>query len=242
MKLYHELAEWWPLLSSPDEYAEEAELYWKIIRKYRPNITSALELGSGGGNTAFHLKKYFPLTLTDISPEMIRVSKKINPDCEHKVGDMREINLNKSYNLVFIHDAIMYMTSEEDLRKVFHVAYSHLDPDGILFTAPDFFKETFKPATSHGGHDGPDKSIRYLEWTRDENPEDNLVETDYAYILKDETGLTRIEYDHEVYGIFTKRKWNDLLTHSGFDVYFEVIDHSEMEKNSYIGIVGLKNK
>jgi trans-aconitate methyltransferase len=240
MKLYNELAEWWPLLSSPEEYAEEAELYREIIQKYRSNISSAVELGSGGGNTAFHLKKYFPITLTDISPQMIIVSKKLNPDCEHHVGDMREIKLNKKFDLVFIHDAIMYITSEEDLNKVFKVAYAHLIPGGVLFMAPDYFEETFKPATSHGGHDGINKSMRYLEWTVDENPEDNLVESEYAYLLKEETGRIRLEHDRAVYGIFPRNKWKELLEKKGFDVYFEVIKHSGVEKNSYFGIIGLK--
>jgi hypothetical protein len=31
MKLYDELAEWWPLLSSPDDYEEEAGLYLRAL-------------------------------------------------------------------------------------------------------------------------------------------------------------------------------------------------------------------
>lgn len=30
-KLYAELASWWPLLSSPEEYAEEAAFYGKTL-------------------------------------------------------------------------------------------------------------------------------------------------------------------------------------------------------------------
>ena len=184
MKLYHELATWWPLLSAPADYAEEAELYWRIISQYKPDIEDALELGSGGGNNAFHLKKKCRFILTDISPEMIRVSRELNPDCEHFVGDMRGIGLNRQFDLVFIHDAIMFITTEEDLEKVFRTARKHLKPGGLLFIAPDFFKETFRPSTSHGGHDDGHRSIRYLEWTQDADPADNLFETEYAYLLR----------------------------------------------------------
>ena len=75
MKLYHELANWWHLLSAPEEYAEEAGLYWEVISKYKTNIKNALELGSGGGNNAYHLKQKCNFTLTDLSPEMISISK-----------------------------------------------------------------------------------------------------------------------------------------------------------------------
>ena len=52
-KLYTELASWWPLLSSPAEYAEEAALYRRILvgAGERPPRTP-LELGSGGGSQA----------------------------------------------------------------------------------------------------------------------------------------------------------------------------------------------
>ena len=54
-KLYHELAEWFYLLTAPAEYAEEAEFYTKqlIAACDRPPNT-VLELGSGGGNNAWY--------------------------------------------------------------------------------------------------------------------------------------------------------------------------------------------
>ncbi len=55
--LYGELASWWPLLSSPDDHAEEADIYVRAIRDActaRPQ--TVLELGCGGGNCALHMK------------------------------------------------------------------------------------------------------------------------------------------------------------------------------------------
>ena len=67
-RLYTQLADWWPLLSSPDEYTAEAELYRRTLLEAcsrRPE--TILVLGSGGGNNASHLKKYFHrLTFGDI--------------------------------------------------------------------------------------------------------------------------------------------------------------------------------
>ena len=75
MKLYNELADWWHMLSAPEEYAEEAQAFRAVVEKYRNNVKKVLELGSGGGNNAFHLKKHFDMTLTDLSPEMIQELK-----------------------------------------------------------------------------------------------------------------------------------------------------------------------
>ncbi len=81
-RLYDELASWWPLLSAPAEYAEEAEFYRKALVDAcdRPP-RSLLELGSGGGNNASHLKAHFDeMTLVDCSPAMLAVSRTLNPE------------------------------------------------------------------------------------------------------------------------------------------------------------------
>jgi len=56
-KLYADLAEWWPLLSAPADYAEEAAIYQRLlIDACERTPRTLLELGSGGGNNASHLK------------------------------------------------------------------------------------------------------------------------------------------------------------------------------------------
>jgi hypothetical protein len=58
--MYEELASRWPLLSPPADYAEEAAFYARTLTgaSERP-IRTMLELGSGGGNNASHLKRQF---------------------------------------------------------------------------------------------------------------------------------------------------------------------------------------
>ena len=86
VKLYSELASWWPLLSSPAHYEQEASQYAQLLSAAcRPECV--LELGSGGGNTASHLKGRFELTLVDLSLQMLEVSRALNPECSHLRGD-----------------------------------------------------------------------------------------------------------------------------------------------------------
>src|SRR5688500_15106939 len=115
LKLYDALADWWLLLSPPEEYVDEAAFFLHALgHDDPPQQRTMLELGSGGGNNAFHLKQQFRMTLTDISPDMVAVSRTINPECEHFVGDMRSIRLWRQFDVVFVHDAIDYMTTEAD--------------------------------------------------------------------------------------------------------------------------------
>src|SRR5205085_10089003 len=117
------------------------------------NTQRVLELGSGGGNTASHLKKHFSMTLVDRAPGMLAASKTLNPECEHIAGDMRTARLGRTFDAVFIHDAIMYMLTEADLRSALQTARVHCAPGGAALFVPDWMKETFAPRTGHGGHD-----------------------------------------------------------------------------------------
>src|SRR5580765_7132183 len=116
-KMYEELASWWPLLSSPADYVEEAAFYERTLAAacQRP-LRTVLELGSGGGNNASHLKARFQMVLVEPSAGMLEVSRALNPECEHIEGDMRTVRLGRQFDSVFIHDAVAYMTTQSDLR------------------------------------------------------------------------------------------------------------------------------
>ena len=99
-------------------------------RRLTPPPRTLLELGSGGGCNAWHYKQHFTPTLVDLSPEMLAISQRINPDCEHLPGDMRTIRLGRQFDAVFVHDAVMYLTTEEDLRQAMTTAFVHCRPGG----------------------------------------------------------------------------------------------------------------
>lgn len=238
MKLYSELAEWWPLMSPHTEYEEEAGLYLEIIRRYHPNVKSAVEFGSGGGSNAYYLKQHFPMTLTDLSPEMLKVSRGLNPDCAHIEGDMRSLDLEKKFDLVFIHDAIMHFTDKGDLLQIMYNAKKHLNDDGILLVVPDQFKETFQTTTNHGGIDQGRRGMRYLEWTYDSDPDDNRTETEYIYVMRDGQGQVFREFDHDESGLFSMPEWEGLLEQAGFKAMFERVDYKELE-GTYFAVVAI---
>ncbi|TWT01919.1 bifunctional 2-polyprenyl-6-hydroxyphenol methylase/3-demethylubiquinol 3-O-methyltransferase UbiG [Planomicrobium sp. CPCC 101079] len=236
MKLYNELAEWWPWMSPHTEYEEEASLYLEIIQRYHPNVKRGVEFGAGGGSNAFYLKKHFSMVLSDLSPKMLDVSRQLNPDCKHIQGDMRTISAGSAFDLVFIHDAITYFTEEADLLAVMKNAKTHLNENGILFIMTDQFKETFRPETSHGGIDKDGRGFRYLEWTDDSDPEDCVTETEYLYMMKSEEGEIFRESDSSRSGLFSMAIWEKLLASAGFKATFERI-HYTTETGIYYGIV-----
>ena len=146
-KMYDELAAWWPLLSPPEGYEEEAAFYQRTIEQASDSdspIHTLLELGSGGGNNAAHLKRRFEMVLVEPSAGMRAVSQALNPECEHVEGDMRTVRLGREFDAVFVHDAVCYMTSESDLAKAIATAFLHCRPGGTVLFAPDFVRENFR--------------------------------------------------------------------------------------------------
>jgi len=216
--LYTELASWWRLLSPVEEYAEEVEVYLPLLQPGASN-RALLELGSGGGNNAYYLKQHFEMTLVDLSPHMMTTSREINADLPHHEGDMRSVRLGRTFDSVFIHDAIMYLTTEDDLRAAFDTAAIHLRPGGRLLLAPDFTRELFEPSTDHGGVDEPSgRGLRYLEWTYDPDPTDTAVIADFAYLLREADGSTRALHDRHINGIFPEATGRRLLADAGFEI------------------------
>jgi SAM-dependent methyltransferase len=218
VKLYHELASWWPLLSPPADYEEEARFYGNELASAceRP-LRTLLELGSGGGNNASFLKKRFEMVLVEPSEGMRAVSRALNPECEHLAGDMRSVRLGRQFDGVFVHDAVCYMTTLADLRRTMDTAYAHCRPGGAVLFAPDFVRESFRPSTDHGGEDGPTRSLRYLEWTWDPDPGDDTYLVDFACLLKEPNGEVRAEHDRHVEGLFSRSDWLRLVTEAGFE-------------------------
>jgi len=219
-RLYADLAIWWPLLSHPDNYGGEAD--W-IIATFEAAMgtrpTTILELGSGGGNMASHLSKHARMTLVDLSPQMLAMSRKLNPHAEHIEGDMRTVRLGRNFNAVLIHDAIMYMTSEDDLAAAFATACAHLAPDGIALVQPDFVAETFTPGIETGGHDADDASgrgLRYMTWTHAPAAGATIHHTDFAMLLRKPNGEIETVHERHTTGLFPRDAWRAAFVRAGF--------------------------
>lgn len=238
--MYRELASWWYLLSAPGDYAEEAAFYREtIISSCTTRPRTLLELGSGGGNNASHLKTSFKITLVDLSSEMLAVSRSLNPKCEHVQGDMRSVRLGREFDAVFIQDAIVYMTTEDDLGRAIETAFVHCRPGGVALFAPDSTRESFRPATSHGGHDGEGKGMRYLEWVHDPDPADTTYTVDFAFLLRD-CEEVRCEYDHHTCGLFGREDWLRLIASAGFQPKAVPFEHSQIEAGTGLVFLGIK--
>ena len=217
MRLYNELAPWFHLITHPSEYADEADHLLRLVDAANIGATKTLlELGSGGGNLASHLKHRFACTLTDVSEDMLTLSRGINPDAEHIAADMRNLRLGRAFDVVLAHDALGYMTSEADLSAAIMTAAAHLRPGGLAVFIPDAVTEQLRTGTDHGGVDGEDgRGARYLEWTHGINEDGHSYDVDYVLLLREPGKPPRAELDTHRIGIFPRQTWLDLIRAAG---------------------------
>ena len=189
-------------------YAEEASSFLSMMDLPAGERPTLLELGSGGGNLASHLKAQLSATLSDLSPAMLDVSRRLNPELEHIQGDMRSLRLNRTFDIVLIHDAIAYCTTLDDLGAALRTAALHCRPGGLVIVAPDYVTESFQPGTDTGGEDAPDgRALRYLEWAWDPDPSDTTIEVAYAIVTREADGRMRVELDQHHEGLFPEADW-----------------------------------
>ncbi len=216
--LYGELASWWPLFSQPDHYEEEAAWLLQRLGATRGRAPATiLELGAGGGNTASFLTPHAALTLVDLSPDMLAVSRTLNPDATHVEGDMRTIRLGRRFDAAYIHDAVMYMTTEPDLVAALTTVRAHLEADGVAAVLPDYVTETFTPHVETGGSDAPDgRGLRYISWIHAPAGRDGIHEVDVSMLLRAPDGTVRAVHDRHVFGMFDRETWRTAFARAGF--------------------------
>ena len=218
-RLYTDLAGWWPLLSPPDEdYAAEAAVIVDLLTEtFGECPATILELGSGGGNNACYLKRHAGMTLVDLAPGMLEVSRKLNPELEHIQGDMRTVRLGRTFDAVVIHDAVMYLLTEADLAAAIATAHVHLRPGGAVIVLPDCVSETYTPAVESGGEDGDDgRSMRYLIWCQTPMPGASEFHEDFLMLLRKADGSVEAVHDRHTFGVFSRAVWLQTFRNVGF--------------------------
>ena len=233
--MYSDLAPWFHLLTHPSDYWDEAAFVTRVVDEVASGeARTLLELGSGGGNNASHLKARFACTLSDLSPDMLALSRTLNPECEHLEGDMRTLRLGREFDVVFIHDAISYLTTEDDLAAAIQTAAVHVRPGGVVILMPDATTEIFNPRTDHGGHDGDDgRSLRYVEWVHPATGSTYAV--DYLIVARGTGHDVRVVHDRHTLGVFPRATWEQLVGDAGLELVDTTVEHPyELEQAAFV--------
>jgi trans-aconitate methyltransferase len=216
--LYTDLTSWYHLVDPPEDHADEAACFLEAFAGAIDGpMATLLDLGSGAGNNACHLKARFACTLTDVSEPMLALSRARNPECEHVAGDMRTLRLGRLFDAVLAHDGITYMTTEPDLRAAIGTAFVHTRPGGAAIFTPDDLADTFVEVAELIENDDGERSLRYVEWSWDPVAGDGKAQVEYGLLMR-ERGDVRSVHDRHETGLFPRATWLRLLRDAGFTV------------------------
>ena len=183
------------------------------------------------------MKHAFDMTLVEPSERMREVSRILNPECTHLPGDMRDVRLGRTFDAVFVHDAIEYMTTVEDLRAALATVAAHLLPDGVALVAPDATAETFEAATEHGGGEGKGgRMARYLQWTLPPEPGETSYIVQYAFLLHEPDGTVHAVHDVHRCGVFGRATWLRLFDEVGLSATIAPRTIEGVEYDSFIAL------
>lgn len=222
-RLYHELADLWPRLSGPQDYAREAALIDDMLTAALGPTSagqkrSILELGGGGGHTLCHLADRYDATNVDLSPAMLEQSRKLNPNVTHVAADMRDVRLDQKFDAVLAHDAIDYMVSRADLQAALATAAAHLRRGGALIVAPTYLRETFTDWQIESDHYADDQlQLSYVACVHRPDVHTQRFELAMLLVIR-RRGQLRIVEDRHVCGLFARDTWLELIEAGGFDV------------------------
>lgn len=116
-----------------DLYNDTYDLFCSAIGKMNPAM---LEVGCGPGNITKYLlakRPDFVIHGIDISPNMVELARKNNPEASFSVMDVREIDQLKTRLDAIICGFCVPYLSETDLVKLIQNCAGLLSDDGILY-------------------------------------------------------------------------------------------------------------
>ncbi len=218
-RLYQDLAWTFPIVSPPEDYAQEARQFWRFLRSGRRKpVCHVLHLGSGAGLVDSQLKPFVRITGVDLSPAMLRLARSLNPEVRYRRGDMRSVRLGKRFDGVLASDAIAYMRTPRDLTRAFETAYRHLEPGGAFVTYGEHIKgkvrQNYTKAIS--GRKG-DTEVVFVENLYDPDVKDTTIEGTFVFLIRRGSRLS-VETDCHVLGLFPETTWKKALRDAGFEI------------------------
>lgn len=202
MKLYGELSWLWSEVTPVGTYTDEAQDLYGIVCEalgYMPR--NILELGAGGGYLLHDLQTMYPsvdITLIDSSAQMLAEARRRNPNAKTIRADMTNLDLTERFDLVLLHDAVMYLEDKSAVSRVLAIMRTHIAEGGVAVIVPDVCKETFEERILTAEAEGPRARVHFTEWHWTSEPQSDRVWVDFSVLIR-EHGQDAVQSHHETH-------------------------------------------
>src|SRR5579872_2687010 len=133
-----------------------SKFFLRALEKYAPHpVRSVLDLGCGTGNTLEVMARTIPeCTGLDMSPSMIEYGKKVRPNLDLRMGDMRTACLDKKFDGIGCFGwAFSYNLKDQDIISSLETFRFHAHPGTVLafdcgHAVPYFQQGDLKPTVT----------------------------------------------------------------------------------------------
>lgn len=225
-KVFDAYAAYYDLLYAGKDYAGEAAWIDSLIRRYRPDGSSILEMGCGTGGHALQLaRRGYMVTGLDLSPSMVSRANDnakramlgaLQP--EFRTGDLRVYRAKRSFDVVVaLFHVMSYQVTNEDLQAAMATAAAHLSPGGLFifdcWYGPGVLTDL--PTTRVRRMSGDGFSITRIA-EPEHRPDENRVNVHYEILVERGVVMDRIRECHSMRYLFTPEV-DLLLTGAGLE-------------------------
>ncbi|MDT0270822.1 class I SAM-dependent methyltransferase [Streptomyces sp. DSM 44915] len=127
------------------DWAAEAEDYHRLIRRWRPDAASLLDVACGtGAHLASFVEHFDRAEGLELSAGMREMAGQRLPGVPVHAGDLREFDLGRTYDaVVCLCFSVAFSHSVAELRSAVAAMARHLTPGGVLVIEPWWFPERF---------------------------------------------------------------------------------------------------
>ncbi len=149
--MFHQLAEYYDLLiSEKNTRAECRRLEALATTLGRSGGRSWLDVACGTGRHLEYLRRNHDVTGVDLSPSMLRVARRRLPGVRLLQGDMRTLELGRTFDVVScLFSAIGHLRSEREVAHAFANFARHLKPGGVTIVEPWIDPSIFRSGHLH---------------------------------------------------------------------------------------------
>ncbi len=222
------------------DYTAIADYIEKTLARLGKKAELVCDLACGTGTlTDILARRGYDMIGIDLSPEMLDMARRKNPDILFLNQDMREFELYGTVDaLLCMTDSLNYITGEADLFAIFKAAKTcYLNPDApFIFDINSAYKLKTVLGNNTFTYDSDD--VFYV-WENEHYPDEQCTDFYLTFFVKDGEGYTRFSEAH-TQRAYTQAKITALLKKAGFtkievfDGYTDQAAHKKSERLVFV--------
>lgn len=141
---YEKSAQFYDAIYTWKKYDQEVERLKAILAARGHRGGRLLDVACGTGRHLALLKETFEVEGVELDPAMAKVAMERVPNVTVTVGDMKDFDLGRRFDVVTcLFSSIGYMEEQDQLHQAIATMVRHLQPGGVLAVEPWFHPHQF---------------------------------------------------------------------------------------------------